>query len=224
MSLINDSLKRASKSLEQRGPGPGGDIHLKPIDTAHAPNMAYMLYIPIALVIVVAAGSWFLWKAFGPVNTGLQSNEAKPVLSAKVDVPANNVLAVAVNPSSPTSPQNTLAKTEAIAPAPAISANLSQAKVEMPKSVSSSPATVANTSTEKSIPEAKPVVAAAVTAASEFPSLKLQAIYFRMNKPSVMINGQHLYMKDRILGATVVEIERNFVTLEFQGNKTKIGM
>lgn len=59
----------------------------------------------------------------------------------------------------------------------------------------------------------------AATVKVEFPNLKLQGIYYRLNNPSVLINGRTLFVGDRIEGARVVKIERQSVTLEVNGQQ-----
>ncbi len=61
MSLINDALKRASKTIEERGPQPGADIRLQTVDSSGSPNLAAMLGVPIALVVLFSVGGFFLW-------------------------------------------------------------------------------------------------------------------------------------------------------------------
>jgi len=55
-----------------------------------------------------------------------------------------------------------------------------------------------------------------------FPPLKLGGIYFRMSKPSVLINNRTLFMGDTVDGARVVGIERHSVTVEFKGATNEI--
>ncbi|MBI3414584.1 MAG: general secretion pathway protein GspB [Verrucomicrobia bacterium] len=68
-----------------------------------------------------------------------------------------------------------------------------------------------------------PPVAATTTPETRaaFPTLKLQGIYYRLNNPSVLINGRTLFIGDRIEGARIVKIERQNVTVEFSG-QTKV--
>jgi hypothetical protein len=59
----------------------------------------------------------------------------------------------------------------------------------------------------------------AAAAPAEFPHLRLQAIYFRLKDPSVVINGHTAQVGDRVEGARVVAIERSRVEVEFQGER-----
>lgn len=51
----------------------------------------------------------------------------------------------------------------------------------------------------------------------QFPELKLQGVYYRLKKPSVLINNRTLYVGDQVEGARVVEIKRYSAKLEFRG-------
>ncbi|MEW6157168.1 MAG: hypothetical protein AB1813_07020 [Verrucomicrobiota bacterium] len=66
---------------------------------------------------------------------------------------------------------------------------------------------------------AAPATVAAASVPKGFPPLKLQGIFFRLSNPSVLINGKTLYRDGTIEGARVVDIERNAVTMEFEGQK-----
>jgi hypothetical protein len=57
-----------------------------------------------------------------------------------------------------------------------------------------------------------------------FPELRLQGIFFRLNKPSVMINGRSLQVGDEVQGATVVKIERQSVVVEYNGQRKTMGI
>ncbi len=76
-------------------------------------------------------------------------------------------------------------------------------------------------------PAATPAPAPAVTTpepAAAFPDLKLQGIFFRLSKPSVLISGRTLYVGEKVMGAKVVEIDRLNVTMEFNGQKKVLSL
>jgi hypothetical protein len=54
--------------------------------------------------------------------------------------------------------------------------------------------------------------------------LKLQAIRYRLTKPSVLINNKTLFLGDEIGGAKLVAIERQRVRLVGQGQTTVLEM
>jgi hypothetical protein len=92
-------------------------------------------------------------------------------------------------------------------PAPSTGVALAPAPVIQP-AVVSAPAPVA--------PEPAAPVAAPAPAAS-FPDIKLQAIFYRLNKPSVMINGKVVYTGEMVEGAKVTRIERDHAEVMWKG-------
>lgn len=69
-------------------------------------------------------------------------------------------------------------------------------------------------------PAPTPVVAATPPPPKpEFPTLKLQGIFYRRTNPSALISGKTVFVGEKVQGAKVIEIDRQSVTLEFQGEK-----
>ena len=108
---------------------------------------------------------------------------------------------------------------------PAIRTNLAALPKSTPVSASASKETAAVKSLVVSSPpalvaaEKPPVTPPPAETNVAFPILKLQGIYYRLNNPSVLINGRTLFIGDRIEGARVVNIERQNVTVEFGGQR-----
>lgn len=75
-------------------------------------------------------------------------------------------------------------------------------------------ANVSSRSDELPIPQ-RPVV---------FPELKLQGVYFRLVKPSVLINNRTLFIGDQVEGARVVSIQRYSVKLELNGQTKELSL
>ena len=61
--------------------------------------------------------------------------------------------------------------------------------------------------------------AVAPVAPGAFPELKLQAIFYRLRNPTVLINGKTLGKGEEIEGARVSDIERLSVAVEWNGEK-----
>ena len=61
------------------------------------------------------------------------------------------------------------------------------------------------------------ITAIAATPAVEFPTLKLQGIFFSENNPAVLINGKTLIKREKISGAQIMDIRRQTVTVQFSG-------
>lgn len=53
----------------------------------------------------------------------------------------------------------------------------------------------------------------------EFPAVKLQGIFYRLTRPSALISGKTVFVGEKVMGAKVIEIDRQSVTLEFNGQK-----
>ena len=62
-----------------------------------------------------------------------------------------------------------------------------------------------------------PVVTNAPPPVRAFPKLNLQGVSYTKQNPSVLINGKTLYVGDHILEATVVEINPEGATVQFDG-------
>ena len=54
--------------------------------------------------------------------------------------------------------------------------------------------------------------------------LRLNAIYYRLRGPSVVINGKNLKIGESIEGAKVTDIQRTSVELEFGGQKKALSL
>ncbi|MGC8744746.1 MAG: hypothetical protein ACP5T0_12775 [Verrucomicrobiia bacterium] len=55
----------------------------------------------------------------------------------------------------------------------------------------------------------------------QFPQLKLNGIFYRVNNPSAIINGKLIKVGDVIDGAKIISIDKNSVTVEFS-NQTRV--
>jgi hypothetical protein len=56
------------------------------------------------------------------------------------------------------------------------------------------------------------------------PTFRLQAIYFRMKGPTVVINGKTLSIGEEVNGAKLVRIERSAAEIEYHGVREKLTM
>jgi hypothetical protein len=56
------------------------------------------------------------------------------------------------------------------------------------------------------------------------PAFRLQAIYYRMKGPTVVINNKTLKVGDSVDGAKLLSIERTSAEIEFQGARQKLTM
>jgi MSHA biogenesis protein MshK len=83
----------------------------------------------------------------------------------------------------------------------------------------SSPSSISAPAKNEIIPSGKAPAGNHTAIHSEKPLFKLQAIYFRLKGPTVVINGKTLKVGDSIEGAKVLAIHRTSVDLEENGQK-----
>lgn len=186
MSLINDALKRASKSIKQRESRPADTIRLQPVESAPRPSPYALIAVPLLLLGLVGFASWFFWGYFRGQRPDASPSTAttKPIIVAtKASLPPPPPVVPVTNPHSPAaSPPSTMPATTPVPVTPTVAASPPPARVS-------------------------------------FPDLKLQGIYFRRVRPSVLINGHNVYAGELVDGAKVIVIERQSVTVEWEGQR-----
>lgn len=195
MSLINDAIKQAHKANKERQSGeattaPGAGMQTaasRPGPAATGGSMTGMLIIAGIVVFVLLGGALlFLSLRNTPLITDLDGPLPR---SGQVAKPATSAPAPEPSLATGTAPQVDPTASALNNPVPAPVAD-------------SAPNITAST--------------AVPSGPRPFPELKLQGIYYRLNDPSVMINGKALELGDLIDGAKVVKIDRKEVTLEFE--------
>jgi hypothetical protein len=222
MSLINDALKRANT---QKAPPPGavpedGARMLPAVREEPAGSNPLLLYVGIAL-IVLAVGVFAL--SFGLRDRPTESTQAKTSLTVASNVslsaPLTQIAAAPTpaipEPAAPTSEQidrarATIVQTETKASSPVVAS-------PTPAILAAAPAAVS--APQPSVAAAPAAQTPAVTAPPSFPAFKLQAIYYRMKGPTVVIDGRTLRVGDRISEARVLAIERMRVEMEWRGER-----
>lgn len=219
MSLINDALKRASaRASAPANPDlPAGIPVLQP-----APDQKRGSALPILVLVVLAA---VLVAAFFMMRGKPAETQAK-------------------GPPQPSAPQPAAAKSETAAPAPGAGAGLAnslkQAAAVADKVsdlnkegiaaaeavAASAPAAPQPVTAPAPAPiaTAAPVVAAQAPKPAEPPVFKLQAIFFRLNNPSAVINGKTIRKGDILDGAKILDIQRNAVELELSGARQTLSL
>ena len=245
MSLINDALKRANQAQKKQAwqPAPRPLVSpLKPVESRPSGGISAFTVLTGALVLVLALAGWFLWSWANSrsANVAVATAPSKvvpitpPPAKAVANPPPAPMIVTEPTPAT-TSPANIAAQTR---PAIKVNTNLvirtnpllanavSQATPPAPVEATSSaipPATAASetppTVIEPGTPA--PVSAPAVASKPEFPALKLQGIFYRASDPSVLINGRTLLIGDSVEQAKILKIERESVTLEWNG-QTKV--
>jgi hypothetical protein len=212
MSLINDAIKQANKANKERAdanPPPAAPpiAGMTSADAsargAHPPggSMTSMLLIAGIVVFVLLGGSLlFLAMRNTPAvdpgsTTNAASAPATPIASetAVATTTETNPIAAAL--------QNPLPPTSTGRPAP------------VAPSVATPAPDVATSTPAVPVPDPQPV------GPRPFPELKLQGIYYRLNDPSVMINGRTLENGDFVEDVKLIEIGRKEVTVELDGQQ-----
>jgi hypothetical protein len=190
MSLINDALKRAGKSIKQRGPAPAETARLHAVESTRGPSRVSLIGVPVLLVALFCFGGWVLWRHFHTIHAA----DANPAIT---NVPAATV-ATTLPVSQPAVPADVGAS--------------ESPRQTTPPPAEPPPSAAAAVTTE-------PPQVNAPMAKSDFPPLKLQGIAYRRLRPSVLINGHYVYKGETVDGVKVIAIERQSATVEFEGHR-----
>jgi hypothetical protein len=194
MSLINDALKKAG---EAKLP-PQADVgsELQPVE--HRPRSIWFWVGSIAALML--AGFLAIWAIVVGVvaNNQLKATQAAAAREAKIRYES----------ASPV--QNSQ---------PAISSPLKTNQVQPQPGLvpTESPLGAAQQSAKTNIANTNATVAAAQPPKPAAPVLKLQGILWKPSKPLAMINAKMVGRGDKILGAKVVAIDQESVTLDRAG-------
>lgn len=245
MSLINDALKRATQALKrnaiERSPAEG----LEPVEASVNRFGGLVKVLAAVLVAAVLGGAgWFLWKAFKPKG-GAPSATAKladqktggaavqktggtsgPGAQAKSPAPAT------AKPKPERKPASTAKKGD-LAASPSRQTNRSATATPPTAAATPSaepkPVTVAKAAEPTQTPAPPPIEPPSTAvepapASTNWPTLKLSAIFFRLQNPSARINGKILQVGNQFEGVRVLAIERDRVKLEFAGETKELEM
>jgi hypothetical protein len=217
MSLINDALRRANKSTTEPKKGSHDTVILRPIEYAHERSLMSLLLVPLLLVALVAVGGVFFWqyglkeKPSAQAQTPALKQPSQPAPQQPVaQKPAPQA---AQRPAAAVNPAQNQAKPPQPTPPPS-APNRQLAPIVMSPGVNLGNAAAPTTATDTAHPAPDNPV---VKEPPKWPELELQAIFYRLNKPSVMINGQNLNIGEYIQGVRVHAIDRESATLDLDG-------
>jgi hypothetical protein len=210
MSLINDALRRAKQATPP--PPPAATSQFRPVDPPQPSHRSMALMLPAALLICTLLGLVICWQLSQGRTSPLRPQlvQARTPLPAKVAEPFADVtvpfLPAAPAPTAPAPapvPAPPPARPEPVAlpptPPPPVAVLTSPTP---PPTVEAPPETVAtNTPPPAEVVQAKP------------PPLKLQGIVFDPSRPSVVINGQTLFIGERLGEFQVVVITPRSATV-----------
>jgi hypothetical protein len=204
MSLINDALKRARKA--QPPPPDSAGPPMTPV-TYPRPAQWPILIVPLLLIGMVVVATWLFWYAAKIGRNSL----AEPLVTRA----SARERAASLPPAPPLPYASALARTEELLQ------QLSNRPVaEFPSPTTPLPGgavATPNTNTPN-IAAAPPVTSApAVVEPPKPPPLRLQAIFYRTDNPSAVINRRTLYLGDKIGDSRVIDIGQECVKLLCQG-------
>jgi hypothetical protein len=233
MSLINDALKRASKP-SARPPAASG-VPLQPVNDRQTRSGP----LPIILCIV-GVGALLMSGAFWLKSKGTSSGSTQQLAQQQqtpvVQTPKEISAAKSAEIPPPVAEKSTLLQNPVDRATATLEKITERAQGVEPGGISQSQTLATSPNKTAELPA---VSAAAVPtrppetivetpkpplAAARGPSFRLQAVYFRMKGPTVVINGRTLKVGDTIDGGTLVSIERTSAEVEFQGVKQKLTM
>lgn len=249
MSLINDALKRA-RQAQQQNPFDGQPVvPLQPVDYAARPNRILRALIGLALLASLALSGWFFIQWWRGARSAPQPNAVarQSVSTGERPAPERPVAGRAAPERPGAAASDTTAPPDRRRQAIQVSTNLvvrtnfAPLRPRPPAGAPSQPSqpssteTVAPPANATAPTNAAPAGGApeqAATApspgpapappAGPFADLKLQSIILREDKPAAVINGDMVFVGDRIRGARVVTIEHQTVTVERGGETNEL--
>ncbi len=244
MSLINDALKRANQSQNQPARPRPPLSPMQPVESTRRPTAWLALLVPGLLVLVLAMAGWFLyawWQSRPGQKPAVAAAISVPVPSVSPTIkPPAAVPAPVAPPVTPAPPIATVAtikvSTNLVVRGNPLAQPVKLTATDLDKPLPVDPPVVDTTPlpAPPPVPEIKPatipppltpntnaivVVPEKPAAKPEFPEMRLQGIFFRVNKPSVLINSRTLFINDKVDGVRVIAIDRQSVTLEFSGER-----
>ena len=222
MSLLNDALKRAQRAQQPRQSSSPDQPRLQPAKEKPAPQRFGVWWV-VGIVLTVAACSTaaFWWRAAKPASPVVEGYaQPMPVagnaLRPAVDpAPVQRVTAPAPAPSftGGVASGSSQPGPTPVAQVPAPASLPVQVRVEPSASVRANPAVI------QELQPPGPTQSNPVAAAGTAPEFRLEAIHFRLKKPSASINGKVVFVGQDLEGARIIAIARESVQLEFQGRR-----
>lgn len=225
MSLINDALRRAAAD-KPRDPHSPEVAPLQPVDPPRSGSSSVLSWALLLLgvgTVALAAALWFGGRSMPQPTASAPTPTANDAASGNI---RNIAVALSPAPAGPTQ-------------SPHVSAQASQPSTKSvqlsPNQKPTTPAPVSTTfrptELNKAVPpatatrSAAPIAsaptnrkAAALPSASPTKTPRLQSIFYRMNKPTVILNGKTAGVGDIVDGIKIVSIQRTSVEV-FQNGK-----
>lgn len=212
MSLINDALKRA-KAAQQNAPREAPELQFRPTETDNLSREAGKgslgVLLPVALAVMALLLAFLVWQRIqdhrNQIPREITVRAVKPGLAPAP--PAQPLPQAAAPRAQPTAPA-------AQPPPPSTPASTQDA--QLPRAVGAPAATIpavgGGESASTNLAPAPPVTA------PQKPALpKLQGVVWNPSRPSALINGQVVFVGDRIGDYKVLRITASGVTLAVDG-------
>jgi hypothetical protein len=235
MSLINDALKRATRATRMKPRKPAeisdGSAILPTFDKRSNGAGVLPILIVVLVVIGLGYGGWVWWqkKSAPPaVATTVKPKpkstaDGKSMVDAKTRGATNNPIARSRATLEKVQDQNhqgeRVADTMKANPTPTKVASAGSQGAPAAPQVATSTPQVTSATQEATTPQAAPTAPESQQVAHATPAnLRLQAVFFRLKKPSAIINGKTVYEGDDVEGAHVVKIERRSVNVQQDGS------
>ena len=226
MSLINEALKRAKETHQQRPDGPPPGPPLRPAE--HSRGRGGNLWLGGAFVVVLVAAAALLWQwsqEHRRLSQEIAAADATPAVSPEAPKPTSAAPAQSRPEPNPLSTKPFESQLTADQPKPALSAPApppTQPEAKPGPQVSAAPAAQPPpiAAASNAVVVEVPPIATAATAAPLVtadtppkPVLRLQGILYNPPRSSAIINGKSLFLGDCIAEFRVLAIGSESVTL-----------
>jgi hypothetical protein len=231
MSLINEALKRA-KQAQQEAPSPtAGTLQFRPVEPSRQGWHGLGMMLPVVLAVSVLPTLLLLWQATKSRNAAQRPQPAQAALGrpkagqaaprSVLAAPPASPAPAAVTPDPAPAPAAFAPGPPPAAPVQAESIATTPRKAAGPASVPPDPAPAIAALAPVTPPPASvgpesivtPPPAVAEPAPVKPPPLRLQGIVFDPSRPSAVINGQSVFVGERVGDFTVLAISQRSATL-----------
>jgi hypothetical protein len=211
MSLINDALKRA-KEAQQSAPRENPGLQFHPVEPENPPSTSSKgslgVLLPVALAVMGLLLVLLVWQRI---------KDHRNQVPREIPVRAVNPRP-ALAESAPSQAQDTAPAARPAVPAPLLATPTTPASVQTSKSSGTSNAPTVASDLTSGEPAATNGVALVPAPALPKPAPpKLQGVVWNPSRPSALINGQALFIGERISDYKLIRITPASATLSGSG-------
>jgi hypothetical protein len=212
MSLINDALKRA-KQVQMDAPESSSGPPLRPVEPATYVRHGVGIAVPISITLLALVGLLVLWQMYQRKEKDQLSYSSQTITQPAVTSgeptreAASQPAPTAASPGTRAPVVAATLATTADTKAPSAQAPITQTPPEnngaLAPAVAAAPQQADNTNI---LTAAQPVIPKPAP-------LRLQGIVYDLKRPSAVINGKTLFLRDRIGEFRVAAIRQDSVTV-----------